>query len=170
AWIKAELVTPTGAAIVSTLVKKFIPLPELSYEKIGCGAGTRNFPELPNLLRAFYGNKKEFKAERNVYIIEANIDDSSPQVLATFFDTAFKLGAQDVFLTPILMKKGRLATKLTVLAEIDKIDSLISAIFKETSSIGVRYYPVERRVLQRKIEKVGSSGKLRVPAPQPIFS
>lgn len=159
AWIKQELVTPTGAAIVSTLVKKFIPLPELSYEKIGYGAGTRNFRDLPNILRAFYGNKKEFNAEKKACMIEANIDDSNPQVLATFFDTAFKLGAQDVFLTPILMKKGRLATKLTVLAEIDKIDSLISAIFKETSSIGVRYFPVERRVLERKIEKVGILGE-----------
>ncbi len=159
AWIKAELVTPTGAAIVSTLVKKFIPLPELSYEKIGCGAGTSNFRELPNILRAFYGNKKEFNAERKAYMIEANIDDSNPQILATFFDTAFKLGALDVFLTPVLMKKGRLATKLTVLTETDKIDSLISAVFKETSSIGVRYFPVERRVLERKIEKVGILGE-----------
>ncbi len=159
AWVKQELVTPTGAAIISTFVKKFIPLPELSYEKIGCGAGTGNFPELPNILRAFYGNKKEFSAEKKVYIIEANIDDSSPQVLAAFFDTAFKLGAQDVFLTPVLMKKGRLATKLTVLAELDKIDSLISAVFKETSSIGVRYFPVERRVLERKIEKVSLLGE-----------
>lgn len=159
AWVKQELVTPTGAAIVSTLVKKFIPLPELSYEKIGCGAGTHNFRELPNILRAFYGNKKEFNAEKKVYIIEANIDDSSPQVLASFFDTAFKLGALDVFLTSVLMKKGRLATKLTVLAEIDKIDSLISAVFKETSSIGVRYFPVERRVLERKIKKVSVLGE-----------
>ncbi len=159
AWIKAELVTPTGAAIVSTLVKKFIPLPEISYEKIGCGAGTRNFRDLPNILRAFYGNKKEFNAERKAYMIEANIDDSNPQILATFFDRAFKLGALDVFLTPVLMKKGRLATKLTVLTEIDKIDSLISSVFKETSSIGVRYFPVERRVLERKIEKVAILGE-----------
>jgi len=72
---------------------------------------------------------------------------------------AFKLGALDVFLTPVLMKKGRLATKLTVMAEIDKIDTLISAIFKETSSIGVRYFPVERRVLERKIEKVSILGE-----------
>jgi uncharacterized protein (TIGR00299 family) protein len=159
AWIKQELVTPTGAAIVSTLVKKFVPLPELSYEKIGWGAGTRNFSNLPNILRAFYGSKKEFNAEKKVYVIEANIDDSSPQVLAAFSEMAFKLGALDVFLTPVMMKKGRLATKLTVMAEIDKIDALISAIFKETSSIGVRYFPVERRVLERKIEKVSILGE-----------
>jgi uncharacterized protein (TIGR00299 family) protein len=159
AWVKKELVTPTGAAIVSTLVKKFVPLPELSYEKIGWGAGARNFSNLPNILRAFYGDKKEFQAEKKVFLIEANIDDSNPQILAAFSEKAFKLGALDVSLTPVLMKKGRLATKLTVMAEIDKMDTLISAIFKETSSIGVRYFPVERRVLERKIEKIGVLGE-----------
>jgi len=158
-YIKEELVTPTGAAIVSTLVKKFIPFPEISYEKIGCGAGTRNFHNFPNILRAFYGNKKEFKANKNVYMIETNIDDSTPQVLATFFNRAFGLGALDVFFTPILMKKNRLATKLTVLAEIEKRDTIISAIFKETNSIGVRYFPVERRILARKIKKVKVLGQ-----------
>jgi len=159
AWLKEELVTPTGAAIVSTLVKKFIPFPEITYEKIGYGAGMRNFRNFPNILRAFYGNKKEFKEDKKVYIIETNIDDSNPQVLAAFFDRAFELGARDVFLEPLLMKKSRLATKLTVLAEIDKIDPLISAIFKETSSIGVRYFPVERRVLERKIQKISLLGE-----------
>lgn len=158
-WIKEELVTPTGAAIISTLAEKFLPFPEISYEKIGCGAGARNFPAFPNILRAFYGNKKEFKAEKKVYMIETNIDDSTPQVLAAFSDRAFNLGALDVFFTPVLMKKSRLASKLTVLAEIDKIDALISAIFKETSSIGVRYFPVERRVLERKAKKINVLGE-----------
>ena len=154
AWIKEELVTPTGAAIVSTLVKKFIPFPEISYEKIGCGAGARNFRIFPNILRAFYGNKKEFHADKKVHIIEANIDDSNPQVLASFFDRAFSQGAMDVFLTPVVMKKGRLGSKLTVMAEADKIDTLIETVFKETSSIGVRYFPVERRVLERKLKTI----------------
>lgn len=158
-WIREELVTPTGAAIVSTLVKKFIPFPEISYEKIGCGAGTRNLRNFPNILRAFYGNKKEFKSNKKVYMIETNIDDSTPQVLAAFFDRAFSLGALDVFLAPVMMKKSRFATKLTILAEIDKIDSLISAIFKETTSIGVRYFPVERRILARKIKKIRVLGE-----------
>jgi len=159
AWVKEELVTPTGAAIISTLAKKFIPFPELSYEKIGYGAGHKNFPNIPNILRAFYGKKEEFKAEKKVYSIEANIDDSNPQVLASFFDRAMKSGALDVSFTPVLMKKNRLATKLTVLAEADKIDFLICTIFKETSSIGVRYYPVERRVLERKVKKVEVLGE-----------
>lgn len=157
--IEAELVTPTGAAIVKTLAKKFIPFPEISYEKMGCGAGSKDFPEVPNILRAFYGKKEEFKAEKKVYAVEANIDDSNPQVLASFFDTALKRGALDVFFTPVLMKKNRLATKLTMLAETDKIDSLIATIFRETSSIGVRYYPVERRALEREIKKVRVLGE-----------
>ncbi len=157
--VKEELVTPTGAAIVSTLVHKFILFPEISYERIGCGAGKKNFRDFPNILRAFYGNEKEFKADKQVYLIEANIDDSTPQVLASFFDRAFALGALDVFLTPVTMKKNRLATKLTVLAEIDKIEALINAVFRETSSIGLRYYPVQRRVLQRTAKKLRLLGE-----------
>jgi uncharacterized protein (TIGR00299 family) protein len=159
AWAKEELVTPTGAAIVSTLAKKFIPFPEICYERIGCGAGARDFPNFPNMLRAFYGKSEEFQAEKKVYLVETTIDDSSPQILAAFFNKAFELGALDVFFTPVFMKKNRLATKLTVLAETDKMDSLIQAIFKETSSIGVRYFPVERRVLERKIKKVSILGE-----------
>ncbi len=157
--VKQELVTPTGAAIVSILVRAFIPFPEISYEKVGCGAGDKNFRDFPNILRAFYGDKKEFKPDKKVYLIEANIDDSTPQVLASFFDRAFSLGALDVFLTPVLMKKNRLATKLTILAEIDRIDALINAVFRETSSIGVRYFPVNRRVLERTMKKLRVSGE-----------
>lgn len=153
-WVKEELVTPTGAAIISTLAQKFITFPEICYEKIGYGAGYRDFPDFPNVLRVFYGDRKKFNVDKKAYIIESNIDDSSPQILASFFDKAFKLGALDIFLTPVFMKKNRLASKLTVLAEIDKIDPLIKAIFKETTSIGVRYYPVERKVLERKVVKI----------------
>jgi len=159
AWAKEELVTPTGAAIISTLAKKFISLPELCYQKIGYGAGRRNFSSFPNILRIFYGEKKNFQPEKKLYLIEANIDDSNPQVLGSFFETSLKLGALDIFLTPVVMKKNRLATKLTVLAEIDKIDNLIEAIFKETSTIGVRYFPVERRVLERKSTQISILGE-----------
>ncbi len=159
AWVKQELVTPTGAAIVSTLVEKFIPFPEISYKRIGCGAGSRNFPRFPNILRAFYGENTSFRKEKRVYTIEANIDDSNPQILGAFFETASKLGALDMSLTPIVMKKNRLASKLTLLAEIDKIEKLIEAIFRETSTIGIRYFPVTRRVLERKTVKVNVYGE-----------
>ncbi|MBS3818401.1 nickel pincer cofactor biosynthesis protein LarC [bacterium] len=154
-----ELVTPTGAAIVSTLCKQFIQSPELCYEKIGYGAGTRNIPGFPNILRAFYGNIKKSPSDHKIYMIETNIDDSNPEILSTFFEKAFQKGALDVYLTPIFMKKNRLATKLTLLGEIDKIDSLIKEVFRETSSIGVRYFPVQRRILERKTQKVNIQGQ-----------
>jgi len=159
AWVKQELVTPTGAAIAATLVEKFMPFPEICYEKIGCGAGGRDFPDFPNILRVFWGKEEDFKPDKDVYQIEANIDDSTPQILANFFDKAFMLGALDVFLTPVMMKKNRQATKLTVLAELAKMDNLVRAIFEETSSIGVRYYPVGRRILERKIVQVSILGE-----------
>lgn len=157
--VDAELVTPTGAAIITTLAEGFTSFPELSYEKIGCGAGEKNFDNFPNILRVFYGNLEGFTPEKNVYQIEANIDDTNPQVLANFIDTALNQGALDVYLTPIVMKKNRMATKLSVLVETSKLDLLVAAVFKETSSIGVRYFPVERRVLEREIMKIKVLGE-----------
>jgi uncharacterized protein (TIGR00299 family) protein len=159
AGAEKEMVTPTGAAIISTITSTFIPFPEMVYERIGYGAGSLDFPELPNILRVFLGKKERFNPAKKVFIIEANIDDCSPQLLAGYFETAFKLGALDVSLTPIVMKKNRLATHLTVLTRADKLDSIIESIFKETSTIGVRFYPVERRVLDRSHSKVTVLGK-----------
>lgn len=159
AWAEEELVTPTGAAILSTWVEAFISFPETSYSRIGCGAGSRDFVGLPNILRVFCGEEKEFRAEKKVYQVEANLDDSSPQVLAHFLEKALRLGALDAFLTPVTMKKGRLGTKLTLLTDAAKMDELIEAVFRETSSIGVRYFPVERRVLGRESRRVQVSGE-----------
>jgi len=159
AWAEEELVTPTGAAILSTWAEAFIPFPETSYSRIGCGAGSRDFEALPNILRVFYGEEKEFRAEKKVFQVEANLDDSSPQVLAHFLEKALRLGALDAFLTPVTMKKGRLGTKLTLLADAATIDGLVEAVFRETSSIGVRYFPVERRILKRDIRRVRVSGE-----------
>ena len=154
AHVDKELVTPTGAAILSSLVTRFLPFPELCYQKIGYGAGTKNFPDFPNILRIFFGDEEDLKAEKTIYSIETNIDDENPQILGHFLDLAMKKGALDVFFTPVFMKKNRPGTKLTVLAELGKIDDLIRTIFQETSTIGVRYYPVQRRVLERKMRTV----------------
>lgn len=150
AEVEEELVTPTGAAIIATLAEAFLPLPEIIYDRIGCGAGGRDIPGFPNLLRVFCGEARAFEPARKVYVIESTIDDSNPQVLAHFLETALKLGALDASLSPVVMKKNRLGSKLTLLAGIDRIDDLIAAVFRETTSIGVRYFPVERRVLERK--------------------
>jgi uncharacterized protein (TIGR00299 family) protein len=154
-----ELVTPTGAAIVAALVRKFVRFPEITYGRIGSGAGSRELPGLPNILRAFYGDAASFDAGKKVHVIETTVDDATPQLLARFLDRALELGALDAFLTPVVMKKGRLATKLTLLAGADRMEDLIEAVFRETSSIGVRFHPVERRVLAREFRKVRVRGE-----------
>jgi len=159
AWAEDELVTPTGAAIIATWADRFVSFPEIRYEKIGCGAGRRDFDKFPNILRVFYGEENDFQAEKSVYEIEANIDDSSPQLLAHFIERALALGALDAFLTPVVMKKGRMAAKLTLLADTAKMDELIEAVFRETTSIGVRYFPVGRRVLGRTFARVKVLGE-----------
>jgi uncharacterized protein (TIGR00299 family) protein len=159
AWVESELVTPTGAAIVATLAKSFTKFPELVYDRIGYGAGSRDFPEMPNVLRAFCGEARRFRREHHVYVVEATLDDASPQLLAHFLEQAFEKGALDATLSPVVMKKNRLGTKLTLLAPTDRMDDLIEAVFRETTSIGVRYHPVERRVLQRDVRKVRVAGR-----------
>lgn len=159
AWVESELVTPTGAAIVSTFVKKFTKLPELVYDRIGYGAGSKDFREMPNILRVFYGDARHFQEGQRVFVVEATLDDASPQLLAHFMERAFEEGALDATLSPVVMKKNRLGTKLTLLAAVDKIDNLIEAVFRETTSIGVRYFPVERRVLERRFERVRVAGQ-----------
>lgn len=159
AHAQVELVTPTGAAIISTLAQQFTSLPELCYEKVGCGAGGRNFSDFPNILRVFYGESLNFTSNKSLFQIETNIDDANPQILADFIDQALAKGALDVFLTPVVMKKNRLASKLTVMTEANKLDTLIQSIFTNTTSIGVRYFPIERRVLDRNLIKVKVLGE-----------
>lgn len=154
-----ELVTPTGAALARTLVSRFTSFPELTYDRIGCGAGGREIEGLPNILRAFFGDRKGFAPDKRIFLIEATIDDASPQVLAAFMDRAAERGALDVFLSPITMKKNRLGTKLTVLAEAETLEPLIADIFAETTSIGLRFFPVERRALARRITTVKIEGR-----------
>ena len=156
---KTELVTPTGAAIIATLADEFLSYPELTYEKIGYGAGSRDFPELPNILRAFYGGEKDLRPSTRIYQIESNVDDSNPQILASFIEKALRLGALDAFLTPVVMKKGRLGSQLTVLTDLDKMEKLIDLLFRETSSIGLRYFPVARKILKREIKKLKIFGE-----------
>ena len=159
AWAEAELVTPTGAAVVATLAGRFAKLPELVYDRVGCGAGTRDLAEIPNVLRAFYGDARACEPIQHVYVVEATLDDASPQLLAHFLERALEEGALDATLSPVVMKKNRLGTKLTLLVAIDRMDALIEAVFRETTSIGVRYYPVGRRVLERDFRTVRVGGE-----------
>src|SRR5213078_1685108 len=147
--LQAELVTPTGAAIVATLAKRFAALPAMKIEKIGYGAGTRDFARHPNVLRITVG---ESTAEANagegacathsvptqsetISVLEANLDDLNPQVFGYVMDRLLEAGALDVFTAPVQMKKNRPGTLLTVLAKTEDTDKLAQIIFAETTTL-----------------------------------
>lgn len=153
--IRKELVTPTGAAIITSLAQRFGPMPAMIIDRIGYGAGTRDFEEQPNLLRICLGEKKESGIESDqVYLIETNLDDMSPEIAGYLTELLFEKGALDVFLTSILMKKGRPATKLSLLAAPDLRESLIQVVLRETTTFGVRCHLVERSKLARNFIEV----------------
>ena len=148
--IRKELVTPTGAAIITTLARGFGPMPEMVIDRVGYGAGTRELEEQPNLLRVCLGEKKAISLENDrVYLIETNLDDMSPEIAGYLTELLFEKGALDVFLTSILMKKGRPATKLSLLAAPDLRESLTKVVLSETTTFGVRCHLVERSKLSR---------------------
>ncbi|KPU45901.1 hypothetical protein OXPF_03690 [Oxobacter pfennigii] len=159
--IKTELVTPTGAAIISTLCTDFGPIPNMVVEKTGYGTGKKDL-EIPNLLRVIIGDVKK---NSNIVMMECNIDDMNSEFYEYTMKKLFDAGALDVFLTNIIMKKGRPAVKLSVIAKEETVDKLSEIIFSETSTIGLRKYSVEREVLERKIFKVDTKyGEISIKA------
>jgi uncharacterized protein (TIGR00299 family) protein len=149
--IKAELTTPTGAAILATVVQEWIEQPVMTIERIGHGAGQRDFLEQPNLLRVFVGERTAAaSAERDrVWMLETNLDDVPAEVIGYCFDQLFAAGALDVFCTPIQMKKNRPGVLLSVLAPESALGVVEAILFRETETFGIRRYPVERSKLQR---------------------
>ena len=152
--IRAELVTPTGAAIITTLASSFGPQPPFCQQAVGYGAGRRDLEAIPNLLRLRLGER--VSASERVLLIEANIDDMNPEVYGYLFDRLLEQGASDVYATPVLMKKGRPGNVLSVLAPAGRLDELAEIVLRETTTIGLRYYEVERRVLERQIRTVAT--------------
>lgn len=158
-----ELTTPTGAIILKSLSKGFGPIPCFKYEKAGVGAGGRDIKNRPNILRIFIGEMNSRSHDEAVTVIETNIDDMNPQIYEYIIDELFRIGALDVYLTQIIMKKTRPAVKLSVLCDRDKREDLINTIFKETTSIGVRYFETQRVTMDREIREFPSRyGKVRV--------
>ena len=155
-WIDlaAETVTPTGAAIIASLGKSFAAAPEMAVEKVGYGAGAREFPDRPNLLRLVLGENDAASQRDEMLVIETNIDDMSPELYDYVFERLFAAGARDVFLTPVQMKKNRPGILLSVVGEAILREKMTAIIFSETSTIGVRYYPVARAVLKREVVRV----------------
>ena len=164
--LQAELVTPTGAAIVTTLVRRFESFPNMRIEKTGYGAGTYDFPGHSNVLRITLGDAvgeqfadKSVRATRTevINVLEANLDDMNPQVFGYLMERLLEAGALDVFSTPVQMKKNRPGTLLTVLAKRENADTLSQIIFSETTTLGVRRREESREVLARKIITVVTS-------------
>jgi uncharacterized protein (TIGR00299 family) protein len=147
-----ERVTPTGAAILVALARGFGQQPAMLLERIGCGAGGKDFPDGANILRAFLGRIVEKAAPQDeVLVVETNIDDSTPEVLGYVMERLFEEGALDVFFTPIQMKKNRPGVIVTFLCNQPQFDTLTHLLLAETSAIGLRYYRADRIILQRRI-------------------
>lgn len=158
--IDKELVTPTGALILSTVCKGFGPIPAMTLTKLGYGAGGRDLP-IPNLLRLLIG--EEGTGIENLVVLETNVDDNSAEINGYVMEKLFSSGALDVYFTPILMKKNRPATLLSVLCRPADVEQMETILFRETSTLGVRRQPVERRCLPRESQTVGTPyGPVRV--------
>jgi uncharacterized protein (TIGR00299 family) protein len=158
--LQVELVTPTGAAIVKTLAKRFSAFPAMTIEKAGYGAGTRDFSGHANVLRLTIGESKAEVAgnvfQETISVLEANLDDLNPQVFGYVVDRLLAEGALDVFAVPVQMKKNRPGMLLTVLSKPEESDALTRIIFTETSTIGVRRREEQRQALARKWITVGT--------------
>jgi uncharacterized protein (DUF111 family) len=162
AGLPEEFVTPTGACLAATAASAFSGWPAFSPERVGLGAGTKEFPDRPNILRAVLGTPMPASVHSTTHgvaqasgpslarrtgshtLIETNVDDMSPEVAAFAIQRAFAAGALDVWTTPIGMKKGRAAITLSALVANENVDAIIRVLLSETSSIGVRLHPVDR--------------------------
>jgi len=160
---EAELTTPTGAALISTLASGFGGPPSIRVLSQGFGAGDKDFPTQANVLRVLIGESTNALEATTVSVIEANIDDTTPQVLGYAMERLFDAGALDVTLTPVFMKKNRPATTISIMASPEAAEQLISILFSETTTLGLRITQAERRVLARKTAEVKTAhGPVRV--------
>ncbi len=146
---QAELVTPTGALLVTAYADSFGPIPPMRLQRIGYGAGTRDCHDTPNVLRVLIGESDTTAAARRVVVIEAEIDDMNPQIFGVLIDRLLAEGALDVFYTSIQMKKNRPGTLLSIIASPGSRERLTATVFRETTTIGVRFLEMERECLDR---------------------
>lgn len=164
--VQAELVTPTGAAIVKTLAAEYISFPPIKIEKSGYGAGSRDFPGHPNVLRLTIGepaSTQSADAPETITVLEANLDDLNPQIFGYVMDRLLEEGALDVFGVPVQMKKNRPGMLLTVLCSAEDRDRLAHVIFSETTTLGVRRREETRQALARRWESVPTPwGEIRI--------
>jgi len=164
-----ELTTPTGAALAVTLARDFGPLPAMRIASIGHGAGDRDFRQQPNVLRVLIGERSAAPESTLVSVIEANIDDSSPQVLGYALERLMEAGALDATLTPLQMQKNRPGALLRVIARPEDQERLARIVFDETSTLGLRIHAAERRVEERSVVTVDTPwGPVRGKVTGPV--
>jgi uncharacterized protein (TIGR00299 family) protein len=156
AGVEGETVTPTGAALVTTVAHRFGPMPAMTVEAVGVGAGSRDYPGLPNVVRAFVGSVGESAglSETDNLVVECNVDDLDPRVLPVVIERLLTSGALDAYVTPIVMKKGRPGHLITVLAPVAAAEEMVDVLMRETTSLGCRTFPVTKHHLQRRMETV----------------
>jgi pyridinium-3,5-bisthiocarboxylic acid mononucleotide nickel chelatase len=147
--VQKELVTPTGALIATTYAAAFGPVPAMSVERVGYGAGERDDPATPNVLRVLIGREADALRAERVAVVECEIDDMNPQLFGVAMDRLYAAGALEVFFAAVQMKKNRPGTLLTVVCRPDARAAMADIVFRETTTIGVRYYEVERECLVR---------------------
>jgi len=156
--VRSELVTPTGAAILTTLAASAGRMPPLTVESVGYGAGTKDLPGTPNVLRCFLGQRVDGSpADETVLQVETTIDDMSPQLYETLIERVFDAGALDVFLQPVIMKRGRPGVVVTALCAPERVGDLSRALFEETTTIGVRWSEWRRARLQREMVELATA-------------
>jgi len=159
----AELTTPTGAAIATTLAVEFGAMPAMQILATGYGAGSRDYPEHANVLRVIIGESSTASESTTVSVLEANIDDSTPQVLGYAMERLFEAGALDVTLESVLMKKNRAGSLLRIIATPETREMLAKIVFEETTTLGLRIYQAERRVKARSFVEVDTAhGRVRI--------
>lgn len=157
--VEAELVTPTGAAILATVVNEFTHLPAMTIERIGHGAGKKDFWEQPNILRVFVGTCEPVPLPNEhdtVTVLETNLDDTSPEVIGFCFDRLFAAGALDVYTMPIQMKKNRPGVLLSVIAPAEACAAIESILFRETGTFGIRRHTAHRSKLNREVVSIAT--------------
>ena len=156
--IAGELVTPTGAAIITTVCNEYGSIPKMILQRTGYGAGTRQYEKFPNALRVLIGEDDTAESAATVterlWMIETNMDDISPQILGHVMERAFDLGALDCYFTSVQMKKNRPGVLLSILSRAEQRPALTDLLFSETTTLGIRAYEIERRALERKIVAV----------------
>ncbi|MBT4140487.1 MAG: nickel pincer cofactor biosynthesis protein LarC [Candidatus Latescibacteria bacterium] len=161
--IPLELVTPTGAAILTALSSGIGEQIHLKTEITGYGAGTRDVEQVPNLLRVEIGELITDSQTDSPILLETNIDDMTPEIYGYIIDRLLEAGARDAFLTPVIMKKGRPGIQLTALTDPNKEREITDLIFSETTTLGIRRIPVQRHMLERRTDTVDTPfGPIRV--------